>query len=64
MQWGRDTGTVFDAQAESYACRYEAYLTDYRVEPRKLLWGPRAQGEARRPSFGDGNGRQPQNLLV
>ena len=42
MQWGRDTGTVFepiDPQlSESYACRYEAYLTDYRVEPRKLLW--------------------------
>ncbi len=42
MQWGRDTGTVFEpidpARAESYVCRYEAYLTDYRVEPRKLLW--------------------------
>lgn len=42
MQWGRDTGNRFEpidpAQAESYVCRYEAYLTDYRVEPRKLLW--------------------------
>jgi effector-binding domain-containing protein len=42
MQWGHDTGTTFDAidpsQAESYVCRYEAYLTDYRIEPRKLLW--------------------------
>ncbi|OEO29044.1 hypothetical protein VW23_027210 [Devosia insulae DS-56] len=42
MQWGRDTGTVFEPidphLSESYACRYEAYLTDYRVEPRKLLW--------------------------
>lgn len=42
MQWGRDTGTRFEtidpALSESYACRYEAYLTDYRVEPRKLLW--------------------------
>lgn len=42
MQWGRDTGTAFEpidpAQAESYVCRYEAYLTDYRIEPRKLLW--------------------------
>ena len=42
MQWGRDTGTVFEpidpALSESYVCRYEAYLTDYRVEPRKLLW--------------------------
>ena len=42
MQWARDTGTAFEAidpaQAESYVCRYEAYLTDYRLEPRKLLW--------------------------
>jgi effector-binding domain-containing protein len=42
MQWGRDTGTVFEPidprRTESYACRYEAYLTDYRLEPRKLLW--------------------------
>jgi effector-binding domain-containing protein len=42
MQWGRDTATPFEAidpaLAESYVCRYEAYLTDYRVEPRKLLW--------------------------
>jgi effector-binding domain-containing protein len=42
MEWGRTTGTRFEAidpaQAESYACRYEAYLTDYRIEPRKLLW--------------------------
>lgn len=42
MQWGRDTGTAFEAidptQSESYVCRYEAYLTDYRIEPRKLLW--------------------------
>lgn len=42
MQWGRDTGTSFEAidpkLSESYVCRYEAYLTDYRIEPRKLLW--------------------------
>jgi effector-binding domain-containing protein len=42
MQWGRDTGTRFEAidpaLSESYVCRYEAYLTDYRLEPRKLLW--------------------------
>jgi hypothetical protein len=42
MQWGRDTGTLFEPidaeQSESYVSRYEAYLTDYRVEPRKLLW--------------------------
>jgi effector-binding domain-containing protein len=42
MKWGRDTGTRFEpidpALSESYVCRYEAYLTDYRIEPRKLLW--------------------------
>jgi effector-binding domain-containing protein len=42
MQWGRDTGTSFEAidpkLSESYVSRYEAYLTDYRIEPRKLLW--------------------------
>ena len=42
MQWARDTGTAFEAidpaLRESYASRYEAYLTDYRIEPRKLLW--------------------------
>jgi len=42
MQWAKDQGLRFDAlvpgEAESYTCRYEAYLTDYRVEPRKLLW--------------------------
>jgi len=41
MKWARDTGATFDSQypdlAESYTCRYEAYLTDYRVESRKLL---------------------------
>lgn len=42
MKWGKDNGISFDPlvadQAESYVCRYEAYLTDYRLEPRKLLW--------------------------
>lgn len=42
MKWAKDSGIAFDAlvadRAESYACRYEAYLTDQRVEPRKLLW--------------------------
>lgn len=42
MKWARDNGTTFDSQdpnlSESYTCRYEAYLTDYRVESRKLLW--------------------------
>jgi len=42
MKWAKDNGHKFDSidakLAESYVCRYEAYLTDYRVESRKLLW--------------------------
>ncbi len=42
MKWAADHGITFDplvvGKAELYTCRYEAYLTDYRIEPRKLLW--------------------------
>ena len=42
MKWARDHAITFDSlvagEAESYTCRYEAYLTEYRAEPRKLLW--------------------------
>ena len=42
MKWAKDYEIRFDplvvGEAESYTCRYEAYLTDYRIEPRKLLW--------------------------
>jgi len=42
MEWARNHNLVFDALDprlnESYVCRYEAYLTDHRIEPRKLLW--------------------------
>lgn len=42
MKWAKDNGITFDPLVadivESYTCRYEAYLTDYRIEPRKLLW--------------------------
>ena len=42
MKWAADHGVAFDplvvGEAESYVCRYEAYLTDYRVESRKLFW--------------------------
>lgn len=42
MKWAADNGIKFDplvaGEVESYTCRYEAYLTDYRIEPRKLLW--------------------------
>jgi len=26
------------SQGEAFVCRYEAYLTDYRSEPRKTRW--------------------------
>ncbi|MEO7858872.1 MAG: GyrI-like domain-containing protein [Nitrospirales bacterium] len=42
MKWATDHGARFDplvdGQVESYTCRYEAYLTDYHIESRKLLW--------------------------
>ncbi len=42
MKWAKEQGVTFDPlvtnEVESYTCRYEAYLTDYRVESRKLLW--------------------------
>lgn len=42
IKWAADQGITFDplvvGDAESFVCRYEAYLTDYRIEPRKLLW--------------------------
>jgi effector-binding domain-containing protein len=42
MKWAANNGIRFDplvaGEVESYMCRYEAYLTDYRTEPRKLLW--------------------------
>ncbi|MFZ4661572.1 MAG: GyrI-like domain-containing protein [Caldilineaceae bacterium] len=42
MKWAKEHAITFDplvvGAAESYICRYEAYLTDYRTEPRKLLW--------------------------
>lgn len=42
LTWIKDRGLVpvtpTPQVAETYACRYEAYLTDYRLESRKLLW--------------------------
>jgi effector-binding domain-containing protein len=42
MNWAKGNRVRFAPlvaeEAESYVCRYEAYLTDYRLEPRKLLW--------------------------
>jgi len=41
--WGKDNGITFDplvaGEVESYTGRYEAYLTDYRIESRKLADG-------------------------
>ena len=42
MKWATENGVKFDPidirKKETYICRYEAYLTDYRIESRKLLW--------------------------
>ena len=42
MKWAVDHAIKFDplviGEVESYTWRYEAYLTDHRIEPRKLLW--------------------------
>ncbi|MCE7981327.1 MAG: hypothetical protein DYG89_09065 [Caldilinea sp. CFX5] len=42
LDWAKTNNITLDRWAEpagdTFACRYEAYLTDYRVEPRKLLW--------------------------
>jgi effector-binding domain-containing protein len=40
--WARDNGAEFDRHDEpkgdAFACRYEAYWTDPKVEPRKTRW--------------------------
>jgi effector-binding domain-containing protein len=42
IEWARDNGVEFDRHQEpegdAFACRYEAYLTDPSVEPRKTKW--------------------------
>lgn len=42
LNWAAGHEIKFDRLAvgdpNSFACRYEAYLTDTRAEPRKLLW--------------------------
>ena len=39
IEWARDNDVRFDRQdvpeGDQFACRYEAYLTDPKVEPRK-----------------------------
>jgi len=40
--WAIEQGIALDrwndAAGDAFRCRYEAYLTDYRVEPRKTRW--------------------------
>ena len=42
IEWARDNGVAFDRWDEpggdAFACRYEAYITDPRTEPRKTKW--------------------------
>ena len=42
IEWARDNGVAFDRhqapEGDAFACRYEAYLTDPRDEPRKTKW--------------------------
>ncbi|MEZ4712722.1 MAG: hypothetical protein R3A44_36380 [Caldilineaceae bacterium] len=42
LNWGKENGLTWDRwdmpEGDAFACRYEAYLTDYRVESRKTKW--------------------------
>jgi len=42
LQWVRANGVALDrretAEGDAFGCRYEAYLTDPRTEPRKTRW--------------------------
>ena len=42
IDWARDNGVEFDRHEEpegdAFGCRYEAFLTDPREEPRKTKW--------------------------
>lgn len=42
VEWARDNGIVWDAwddpKGHAFRCRYEAYLTDPKIEPRKTRW--------------------------
>jgi effector-binding domain-containing protein len=42
LDWAKANNITLDRWNEpagdTFRCRYEAYLTDYRIEPRKLLW--------------------------
>lgn len=42
LNWGKEKGLTWDRwqepEGDAFRCRYEAYLTDYRVESRKTKW--------------------------
>lgn len=42
LEWIRENGLTLDRSndpaGDRFACRYEAYLTDPRIEPRKTKW--------------------------
>jgi effector-binding domain-containing protein len=42
LAWIKENNIKMDRwdtpQGDAFACRYEAYLTDYRLEPRKTAW--------------------------
>ena len=42
LNWGKENGLTWDRWPEpagdAFRCRYEAYLTDYRIESRKTKW--------------------------
>jgi effector-binding domain-containing protein len=42
IEWARNNGVALDCwdepSGDAFACRYEAYITDPRTEPRKTKW--------------------------
>jgi effector-binding domain-containing protein len=42
VEWARDNGIRWDRwddpKGDAFRCRYEAYLTDPKIEPRKTKW--------------------------
>jgi effector-binding domain-containing protein len=42
INWAKQNGIRWDRwddpAGDAFGCRYEAYLTDYRIEPRKSEW--------------------------
>jgi effector-binding domain-containing protein len=42
INWAKEKGIRWDRwddpAGDAFRCRYEAYLTDYRIEPRKSEW--------------------------